>query len=286
MQDLLTGNFAAPRWEVRPLPAIRVIDWNIERGLRLREIVDFLESQNADLLILQEVDLNARRTGLLNIAEKIARRLGMNYAFGREFEELSQGTRTSPAYHGQATLSRWRLTNPRVIRFRRQSGFWRPRWFLPRTAPFQERIGGRIALVAEIHGAGRELTVYNLHLESRGNNELRLAQLDEVLVDAGRYAPQSPALVAGDLNFDASDAFRAGAAQRLGFQSALALPFQHTTPARGLFQRRRTIDWAFVSGPIEAVQGHVHSTINASDHYPLSFTIRFSDAAPCHRPPA
>jgi hypothetical protein len=40
---------------------------------------------------------------------------------------------TSPAYHGQATLCRWRLKNPRVIRFRSQSGFWRPRWFLPRT---------------------------------------------------------------------------------------------------------------------------------------------------------
>jgi hypothetical protein len=41
-------------------------------------------------LILQEVDLNARRTHRLNIAEEIARKLGMNYVFGREFEELVQ----------------------------------------------------------------------------------------------------------------------------------------------------------------------------------------------------
>jgi len=39
-----------------------IVNWNIERGLQLPAIVDFLESQNADLLILQEVDLNARRT--------------------------------------------------------------------------------------------------------------------------------------------------------------------------------------------------------------------------------
>jgi hypothetical protein len=39
-----------------------IVNWNIERGLQLPAIVDFLESQNAELLILQEVDLNARRT--------------------------------------------------------------------------------------------------------------------------------------------------------------------------------------------------------------------------------
>src|SRR5580704_3460685 len=197
MKDVLTANFAARRWTLSPVRAMRVVNWNIERGLRLPEITDFLGSQNADLLILQEVDLNARRTRRLNIAEEIARRLGMNYVFGREFEELTQGSRSSPAYHGQATLSRWRLTNPRVIRFRRQSGFWRPRWFLPRTEPFQERLGGRIALVADADLAGRAVSVYNLHLESRGNDELRLSQLDEALTDAMRNSPQAPVLVAG-----------------------------------------------------------------------------------------
>jgi endonuclease/exonuclease/phosphatase family metal-dependent hydrolase len=122
--------------------------------------IDFLESQNADLLILQEVDLNARRTKRVNVAEEIARQLGMNYVFGREFEELTQDSPTSPAYHGQATLSRWPLAHPRLIRFHRQSNFWRPRWFLPRTEPFEERLGGRIALVTQIEGAGRGLTVY------------------------------------------------------------------------------------------------------------------------------
>jgi endonuclease/exonuclease/phosphatase family metal-dependent hydrolase len=42
---------------------------------------DFLVGVNADILILQEVDLNARRTYRLNIAEEIARKLGMNYVF-------------------------------------------------------------------------------------------------------------------------------------------------------------------------------------------------------------
>src|SRR5258708_23701782 len=181
MKDLLAANFAARRWTLSPVRAMRVVNWNIERGLRLPEIIDFLGSQNADLLILQEVDFNARRTRRLNIAEEIAHRLGMNYVFGRGFDELSQGSRISPAYHGQATLSRWRLANPRVIRFRRQSNFWRPRWFLPRTEPFQERLGGRLWLGTGIQSARRGLTVFNLHFKRRGKHEICLSQNEKVL---------------------------------------------------------------------------------------------------------
>jgi endonuclease/exonuclease/phosphatase family metal-dependent hydrolase len=278
MNDLVTGSFG-PFWPgIWPSSAIRVVNWNIERGLRLREVTEFFASQNPDLLTLQEVDLNARRTRRLNIAEEIARRLKMNYVFAREFEELTQGSRTSPAYHGQATLSRWRIINSRVIRFRQQSDFWRPRWFLPRASVFQERLGGRIALVAQVEFAGTKLTVYNLHLESRGDNRLRLAQLDEVLQDAERSAGQcrskSPVLIAGDLNFDASEVFRDYARRGLDFRSALSLPATATTPPHGFFSQGRAIDWAFVSGPINASQGRVHHNVKASDHYPLTFTIK------------
>ena len=146
MNDVLVGNYAARRWDLWPPDSLRIVNWNIDRGMRLREVIDFLESARADLLILQEVDVNARRTHFLNIAEEIARKLRMNYVFGREFQELTQGNSASPAYHGQATLSPWSLRKPRVIRFRRQSDFWRPRWYLPQMSLFQERLGGRIAL--------------------------------------------------------------------------------------------------------------------------------------------
>jgi endonuclease/exonuclease/phosphatase family metal-dependent hydrolase len=82
------------------------VDWNINRGLKLAGIIGFLRGTGADLILLQECDLNARRTNRINIAEEIARQLKMNYVFGREFQELTQGSTDSPAYHGQATLSR------------------------------------------------------------------------------------------------------------------------------------------------------------------------------------
>jgi endonuclease/exonuclease/phosphatase family metal-dependent hydrolase len=272
MNDILTGNYASPRWELWTRNALRVVNWNIERGMRLPQVVDFLDSQNADLLILQEVDLNARRTRFQNVAEEIARKLRMNYVFGCEFQELTQGRQ---AYHGQATLSRWTLRNARVIRFRRQSDFWRPRWYLPKISVLQERLGGRIALVTEVQAQRRRLAVYNLHLESRGDEDLRLAQLEEAIEDAAAHSGEIPALLAGDLNFDASHAAPASSLNQVGFRSALELPSPHTTTPRGLFRRPRTIDWAYVSGPVEPTLGRVHNNVNASDHYPISFTLEF-----------
>jgi endonuclease/exonuclease/phosphatase family metal-dependent hydrolase len=276
MKDILSGNFAESRFQFWPPQGIRVVNWNIDRGLRLQEITDFVATQQADLLILQEVDLNARRTHYSNVAEELARKLKMNYIFGREFEELTQGSQNSPAYHGQATLCRWNLKNPRLIRFRRQSGFWRPRWFLPRTEPFQERLGGRIALVTDVDVLGRAFAVYNLHLESRGNDSLRLSQLKEVLDDAAMHAPQIPTLLSGDLNFDVSQGETAALIRQTGFRNVLGESHFYTRPARRLFGDPRSIDWAFVSGPVRPAGGRVHATIDASDHYPISFTLRFS----------
>jgi len=268
------GEFAPGRLEAPPPRAIRVVDWNIDRGLHLDGIIDFLCSSGADLLLLQEADLNARRTHRLNIAEEIARALGMNYVFAREFQELLEGSRGSPAYHGQATLSRWRLQHPRWIRFRSQSHFWQPHWFVPRVHPFQVRLGGRVALVVEAVAAGRRLVSYNLHLESRGPDHLRIAQLDEVLSDASEYGAGTPLLVAGDLNLDASRPPASGLIARNGLRSVAGPPGRPTMP-RHLFVPGRAIDWAFARGPIQAERAKVHSLARVSDHYPLSFTLTF-----------
>ncbi len=276
MLEIVTGNFAPFRWVIWPPNFVRIVDWNIDRGLQLQAVIDFLASMDADILILQEVDLNARRTRRLNVAEEIARKLQMNYVFGREFEELTQGTSSSPAYHGQATLAKWPISNPRLIRFSRQSHFWQPRWFLPRIEPFQERLGGRIALVAEINVAGSKFMTYNLHLESRANDKLRLSQVEEVLSDAARQNHQCPLVVAGDFNLDAAKDSAALAFARAGFQDAIAAPSTPTTPSRGLFEPGRRIDWAFVRGPIRAGSGRVHDQVKASDHYPLSFILSLS----------
>src|SRR6516165_5818278 len=178
-KEIETGNFAVPRFWICPPDSIRVVNWNIDRGLQLDRVIEFLARAEADILFLQEADLNARRTHHLNIAREIAQKLAMNYVFGREFQELTQGSRHSPAYHGQATLSRWPLSNARMLRFQQQSNFWQPHWFLPEIEPFQERLGGRLALVVDANVGEKTIVAYNLHLESRGDDRLRGAQMKE-----------------------------------------------------------------------------------------------------------
>jgi len=164
MQEIESGNFAVPRWLFCPPDSIRVVNWNIDRGFKLRGVIEFIDSAKADIILLQEADLNARRTHHINVAREIAQKLQMNYVFGREFQELTQGSKKSPAYHGQATLSPWPLSNSRIIRFQKQSHFWRPHWFLPEIAPFQERLRGRL-VVSETNIAGRAIMTYNPHLD-------------------------------------------------------------------------------------------------------------------------
>lgn len=254
-----------------------MVNWNIDRGLRLEEIIKFLESQRADILILQEVDLYARRTGFRNIAEEIAKRLRMNYEFGREFQELTQGRRDAPAYHGQATLSCWPIQSSRVIRFSQQSNFWKPKWYLPRTEPFQQRLGGRIALMTEIEIGNRRFAVYNLHLESRGDNHLRTLQLSETVEDAREYRGTHSVLIAGDLNVDLSRSPSSAAVlEREGFHSAIALPAAHTTTPRGIFRHRRTIDWVYLAGPVKTISSGVCEDVAASDHYPIWFELKLT----------
>jgi len=273
MNEIIAGNFAPSQWLSWPRSSFRVVDWNIDRGLQLSGIIDFLGDTHADIFLLQEVDINAHRTHRVNVAQEIARKLRLNYVFGREFVELTQGTKANPAYHGQATLSRWRISNPRVIHFQQQSDFWKPRWFKPKLQTFQERLGGRIALAAEITIAGTSILTYNLHLESRGNDDLRMAQLDEVLQDASAYGSAQPLIVAGDLNLNAAKTDPAEKLSADGFSSAVPSARTATTPARHLLEAGRHIDWAFVRGPLRADKGRVHGGIKASDHYPISFDL-------------
>ncbi|MGC1453409.1 MAG: endonuclease/exonuclease/phosphatase family protein [Candidatus Sulfotelmatobacter sp.] len=203
MEPIETGPFISSESR-EGLTTLRVVSWNIARGAKLDAIIEFLLGADADILFLQEADRNAGRTSHRNVAREIAQNLKLNYVFGCEFEELAQGSRAAPAYHGQATLSRWPLSDSSILRFHNQSNFWQPRWFIPRLCPLQRRRGGRMALLNDVLIPGRSVATYNLHCESKGSDSLRSSQLDEFLQDAKRYRLDVPVIAAGDFNFDLS----------------------------------------------------------------------------------
>lgn len=275
MEEVQTGSFVRTSgWREHP-EILRVVSWNINRGLQLNAVIDFLAGSSADLILLQETDINARRTQCVNIPCEIAQALQMDYVFGRAFEELAQGKTSSPAYHGQAILSGFPISHPRILQFRRQSGFWRPRWFIPPLQLFQRRLGGRITLICEIRIQRRTLVVYNAHLESRGSHELRRNQLLEMLTEIRRNSPEMAVLVAGDLNFDISR----GSVATIIADSQLHSPLTHLG-GRSTTKRRdgkgAAIDWILTGRGLIASNPQIHNAIGASDHYPISVQVELA----------
>jgi endonuclease/exonuclease/phosphatase family metal-dependent hydrolase len=250
---------------------IRVLDWNIDRGERLDEVAHEIERLTPDLCLLQEVDLNAARSARVDVADALARRLRLNFVFGRAFEELGQGTTQAPAWQGQATLAAWPIRKTRVIRYRRQTSFWAPEPWLPNRSPLlQRRAGGRIGLVAEIDVGGRRLVVYNLHLESRGPGRARYLQLAETLEDARQYGTDTPVLLGGDLNTKYAISRFTGLLDRNGFRDCFNGQAGRTHRIIG------HLDWLFVRGPVACSAAAVDRDARGSDHFPISAVLRLA----------
>ena len=250
--------------------AIRILDWNIDRGKHLPAVTAALRRERPDIVLLQEVDRGTKRSGSIDIAAELARQLGMSYTFEPAFRELGQG---GDAVQGQAMLARGRMEGVRVIRYDQQSHFWEPRAFLPNWGVMQRRTGGRIALVAELKRGGRKLVVYNLHLESRGLGHTRDVQLEETIRDTGRYPAGTPIIIGGDLNTLYGTK---GVRERLeesGFRNCFG---DRTVRTHVIFG---ALDYIFVKGPLNCTEAVVLRGLNGSDHDPVAARITI-DANP------
>jgi endonuclease/exonuclease/phosphatase family metal-dependent hydrolase len=122
---------------------------------------------------------------------------------------------------------------------------------------------------AEFEAGGRNVVVYNVHLESRGPESMRLSEMREVLADASKHAATTPVVIAGDLNVSGPESPVIRAILEAGFRTAIG---GEVTTARGA-----PLDWIFVKGPVSHADGKVGKEILASDHYPLTVKLRVGD---------
>ncbi len=267
----LAAEFNTPR-EILTIPpdgnlkSIRVVSWNIDRGEQLNLVASELARDPAELCLLQEVDWNTNRSGQADIGAELASRLHLNLWYAIEFEELSQEhgqARGKEAFIGQATLTRLPVRKSRVLRFRTQSGFWKPHGWLPSSIPLmQRRLGNRIALVTELEFGGRPLVVYNVHLESRSMGHIQTQQLDEILADLKQYPPQTAAILGGDLNTKYFPSVYLKKLEREGFRSATGERIERTHAIA------MALDWIFARG-VKLENGEVRKDFKGSDHYPI-----------------
>lgn len=189
--------------------------FNMERGVCLEELGDFLETCPAarpvDVILANELDDGCVRSGGKNTTLELARRLGMNAVFGLEFIELVN--REDPkGFHGNAIFSRWPVKRAKVVRLPEQYN-----WYFDR----QRRIGGRLAILAELDIAGKRLGVGTIHLENRTHGPGRRAQLEAVLAEAEAMFPGMPVILGGDLNTNTFDGRDKDAIQAVAGSPAL-----------------------------------------------------------------
>lgn len=189
-------------------PLVRVASWNIERGARLEGVKAVLaenpDLSQADIILLNEVDMGMARTGNRDIALELARRLDMHMVFGNGYLALGHGGRPDPrednvnlrGLHGNAILSRLPLARAEVFSVPVVSD----RFGCP-----DRRLGHKKALWVEVTTPLGPLTVAAVHLDSNTSPAGRGWQMRGVLRHLLGRRPNGPLLLGGDLNTSTLD---------------------------------------------------------------------------------
>lgn len=184
--DLVQLDFRTPRTVPESTDSIKLLQWNIERGYKLEEIVRELRGINADVIALQEVDIGCERSSSIDTGRHIAEQLGLNYVFFCEFEELHSPLR-SPALqgggvHGNALLSKFDMTDARLVHHRMHPVDWNdPDHPMAQSEP---RRGQRAVLAATVQTPQGPLLCYCLHMEVFCGMLARIEQFADVMHDS------------------------------------------------------------------------------------------------------
>ena len=240
----------------------RVLVYNMHAGKdakgvdNLERIAALVDSLDADIVLLQEVDRNTTRSGRVDQPATLARLTGLHAAFGNSLD--FQG-----GEYGIAILSRWPIASDTTIR-------------LP-VVPPQARSGGsyepRAALRVIINAPGGPLAVVNTHLDPTGDDHWRRQEIRTVLaIAASLRRGGTPTLVGGDLNSTpesaTQDTVRAAGLRdswtTCGRGDGLTYPADSST---------KRIDYLYLSGSATCTDAVVVRT-EASDHRPLFVIVR------------
>lgn len=205
-----TKAYARSRSSSQP---IKLLQWNVERGYKLPQIISELQALNADVLALQEIDIHCQRSDWQDTGLAIAKALGLHYAFLCEFQELWSPVRDPDAQgggvHGNALLSKFDLSELTVV----EHSYHPIDWEAPKHSLCQKepRHGRRLTLAGSVATPQGPLLVYSAHLEVFCGMLARMRQFADIMahvkaVDA-RGGPRHQAIL-GDLNTQANSLAR------------------------------------------------------------------------------
>lgn len=244
---------------------LRIMSYNIHRAIgvdrrfRPERIARIIAHHEADIVLLQEVDVGVPRSRSLDLGFEMARLTGYPYFAVGLNVPLRQG------HYGNATLSRFPIVKERNIDL--TIGNRKPR--------------GCLHTAVVIDGRPQPLELFNLHL---GLSFRERPQQVGVLVSAPEFATLSldqPCIVAGDFNdwwtriapmFTEILGFACATNKLRGYQNAY-LTYPSFSPTSGL-------DKIFVRGPLNVlVRRRCRLGVSrvASDHLPVVADLEWCD---------
>lgn len=183
----------------------RVLVWNIERGFRLRGVIDALRREDADVLLLQEVDVACARSGGVDVGAEVAAALGYTLVYGNEMDGVDEHKPVAYAADGDAHASPRRGSEGNAILTRLPLLEARP-VALPcvrhRYKKRHDHLKRHCAVAARLRCRdGSELQCYSVHLDAFAGRVARAYQMLPVLADAAAAVRGGAAVVVGgDLN--------------------------------------------------------------------------------------
>ncbi|MDT7542193.1 MAG: hypothetical protein QOE33_2097 [Acidobacteriota bacterium] len=182
---------------------VRAVAWNIERGKRIKGIVDALKHhpmlRAADVLMLTELDYGMARTANRFVAREIAEAAGLNYVFAPCYIALNKGSglesevegENALGLHGNAILSRFPLQRAHSVALPNGKDKMRGK---------EKRLGSQRAIIADVTHPLGVFRAVSLHLDAHSTQGHRARQMHLVLEHLARLEPQLPTLIGGDWN--------------------------------------------------------------------------------------
>jgi len=179
---------------------LRAITWNLERGKNFEGILEVFRAssyfQDIDLFFLTEVDWGMARSGNRNVAEDLAKALGLYAYFAPSYFNLTHGHGSERhiggqnrlGLHGKSILSRYPLSNLRSIGMPNATNKLKSK---------EARLGEKRALLADLKWGDQKITLVCAHLDAFSSPYARMQQLSEA-VKACFF--ESRVLMAGDWN--------------------------------------------------------------------------------------
>ncbi|MFL6283719.1 MAG: endonuclease/exonuclease/phosphatase family protein [Pyrinomonadaceae bacterium] len=255
------GELKSARADAPAPESLKVVSYNIRwrGGEELQQLIKLLredpEIGGAQVIGLQEVDRNKRRTGNVNTARQIADALGMRYAWAAPPDTDGDGEEET----GVLLLSSFPLSDVERI-------------VLEGEGPEGRR---RVAVGATVSVGRVPVRVYSVHAETRMPVEKKVGHWRTVLEDLKRFPEVRGAIILGDFNtLKQKDVT---AARKLFTGAGFTTPFadDHTTWKTFIVELK--LDWLWLRG-LDATGFGIDRSIDLSDHWPLWVKIRVTSS--------